>query len=124
MEHDDTPPLLRYFGRCPVKGCKTKRVLRPDAPGTHTWHDARTMAILDSVDGEPRWPLHELGERKQNASFRAAGLACPEHDRVIFFKKGRFTYNPEKVCDGRCMNAVGPSCECSCKGENHGGTWS
>jgi hypothetical protein len=24
-------------------------------------------------------------------------------------------------CDGRCMNATGPDCECSCGGHNHGG---
>lgn len=29
-------------------------------------------------------------------------------------------HNPAKVCDGRCMGAVGPSCECSCGGANHG----
>lgn len=29
-------------------------------------------------------------------------------------------HNPTKVCDGRCMSAVGPSCECQCGGENHG----
>lgn len=23
-------------------------------------------------------------------------------------------------CDGRCINALGPSCDCSCGGENHG----
>lgn len=26
-------------------------------------------------------------------------------------------------CDGKCMGAVGPSCSCSCGGENHGCTW-
>lgn len=24
------------------------------------------------------------------------------------------------VCDGRCTNARGPSCDCKCRGENHG----
>lgn len=28
--------------------------------------------------------------------------------------------NPEKVCDGRCMGATGPNCECQCGGANHG----
>lgn len=23
-------------------------------------------------------------------------------------------------CDSRCTNAVGPNCECSCNGKNHG----
>lgn len=25
-----------------------------------------------------------------------------------------------KECDARCINAKGPSCDCSCGGENHG----
>lgn len=29
-------------------------------------------------------------------------------------------YNAEKGCDGRCMGATGPNCECACGGENHG----
>lgn len=30
------------------------------------------------------------------------------------------TRHKEVPCDGRCTNAAGPSCDCSCKGENHG----
>jgi hypothetical protein len=30
------------------------------------------------------------------------------------------TINPEKGCNGICMGAKGPSCDCSCGGENHG----
>lgn len=30
-------------------------------------------------------------------------------------------YNPEHVCNSKCMGAVGPSCDCSCGGQNHGG---
>lgn len=25
----------------------------------------------------------------------------------------------DKTCDSRCVNAVGPSCDCSCGGANH-----
>jgi len=25
-----------------------------------------------------------------------------------------------KKCNARCMNAVGPACDCPCKGDNHG----
>ncbi len=32
-------------------------------------------------------------------------------------------YNPTKACDGRCMSAKGPQCECSCGGKNHGANW-
>ena len=30
-------------------------------------------------------------------------------------------YNSEVACNARCMGASGPSCECSCGGDNHGG---
>lgn len=32
-------------------------------------------------------------------------------------------FNAQKPCDGRCMGAAGPSCECSCEGANHGRMW-
>lgn len=30
----------------------------------------------------------------------------------------RVTYRPK--CDGRCISARGPKCDCECRGENHG----
>jgi hypothetical protein len=37
-------------------------------------------------------------------------------ERTINFKS-----NPSlHVCDGRCLNAKGHNCECSCGGKNHG----
>ena len=29
-------------------------------------------------------------------------------------------YVPDQKCGGKCVNAIGPSCECSCGGKNHG----
>lgn len=29
-------------------------------------------------------------------------------------------HSDKTKCGARCMNAVGPSCECPCAGENHG----
>lgn len=46
---------------------------------------------------------------------------CPScrSDRVeVRLIKGN--YVEDKPCDGRCMNAIGPSCSCSCGGKNHG----
>ncbi len=31
------------------------------------------------------------------------------------------TYNADKECNGKCMGATGPACDCKCGGENHGG---
>ncbi len=33
------------------------------------------------------------------------------------------TYSPDRACDSRCQNAIGPSCDCQCGGANHGLGW-
>lgn len=36
-------------------------------------------------------------------------------------RKPGLVFDSERcACDSRCTNATGPSCDCSCKGENHG----
>lgn len=35
--------------------------------------------------------------------------------------KGVWGRESAKPCGARCMGAVGPSCDCSCGGRNHGG---
>lgn len=44
---------------------------------------------------------------------------CPEHGRM-----NKWSYMTAKVntkeCADRCMASTGPSCSCSCGGENHG----
>ncbi len=120
--NEDTP--LRYFGKCCVKGCKHRRVIEPgtvDQSKTKLFPgpNGGTLTVLDA-DGHD-WPLYDIGGHKQAEAFRAAGLACPEHDTVVDFRSGRFTYNPDKACNARCMGATGPACDCSCRGSNHGG---
>jgi DNA helicase-2/ATP-dependent DNA helicase PcrA len=36
-------------------------------------------------------------------------------------KPMRGSFNPNKKCDARCMNAKGDQCDCACGGVNHGG---
>jgi len=51
--------------------------------------------------------------------------ACPECGSTsvrVSVVQGHLVRN--KPCDGRCMGATGPRCECSCEGENHGGRYS
>lgn len=46
---------------------------------------------------------------------------CPTCNRAMSFHaivKG--TKNENVPCDGRCMGATGPNCECACGGKNHG----
>jgi hypothetical protein len=48
-----------------------------------------------------------------------AWLICP-CGSAAFAKCMNVTIKAEKVCNGICMGATGPSCSCSCGGENHG----
>lgn len=109
-----TATKTRYFGKCPVKGCKTRRV----------------------VDGE-RWEFrsngtgyslnaHEYGirgeERRQFFQvMRGLDLVCMEHKQFLYWEAGQFTYNPAKQCSAKCVNASGKRCDCSCRGQNHAG---
>lgn len=46
-------------------------------------------------------------------------LVCSCGSRGVA-KKLEATIVTERVCNGICMGATGPSCSCSCGGENHG----
>lgn len=117
--NEDAP--LRYFGRCTVKGCKHRRVIDATLSRAKLFPgpDGGTLTVLD--DNGRDWPLHDIGGSEQLAVFRAAGLVCPEHGSRVDFRRGRFTFNPDKVCNSKCMGATGPACDCSCRGANHGG---
>lgn len=91
--------LERRFGKCPVRGCKTRRV----------------------IDGKPyinEVPIFYSGWN--GPQLVAAGLLCEEHKKHLVWNQLKGRVNPEKECNGICMGAVGPSCDCSCGGENHG----
>lgn len=92
--------LDRYFGKCRVAGCKTRRVV--------------SSAYLPGGD------VIFYGGHNE-AALKAAGLWCNEHPLgFLKFNQLQGRVNDEKVCDARCMGAVGPSCDCACGGENHG----
>lgn len=124
MTSTETSTVLRYFGRCPVKGCQHRRVIEETShPQLRRYQTNRadTLVLLDDK-GWP-WPLHELGDRDHNSTMRAAGFVCPTHNRIVWFQGGRFTHNPDKLCNAKCMSAGGPACDCSCAGSNHGAKW-
>lgn len=39
---------------------------------------------------------------------------------LITCKRINGKHNDSIKCNGKCINATGPNCECSCAGENHG----
>jgi hypothetical protein len=90
--------LDRRFGRCTVKGCKTRRVV-----------DGSTVAgVLIYYRGG------------NEAELATIGAWCTEHNRHLDWTQLVGRVKPERECNGVCMGAVGPSCDCACGGENHG----
>lgn len=51
------------------------------------------------------------------------GLHCVEHHRQLRWKAIDGKFSERHTCDARCMNAIGPNCECSCGGVNHGSAY-
>ena len=77
----------------------------------------------------PRWTGRALGKCKsckavirEESSFWDLGgstkRTCPCGATVTV--KAVIGTTSTKECDARCMGAVGPSCDCSCGGANHG----
>jgi hypothetical protein len=124
MTSTETDTVLRYFGRCPTKGCRHRRVVEENSHPSLKRFTAYRSDVLAVVSDDGRdCPLYELGDRDHNTAMRAAGFVCPTHNRIVWFTGGRFTHNPEKVCNAKCMGATGPACDCSCSGKNHGAKW-
>lgn len=66
--------------------------------------DGRTVHIRDRYDLD-----------------RALSRPCPHCDTTVTVVRVKGVYVADKTCDDRCMGAIGPSCSCSCGGQNHGG---
>ncbi|MET9933771.1 MULTISPECIES: hypothetical protein [unclassified Streptomyces] len=52
----------------------------------------------------------------------ALSIECPECGTKAHASR-IYATTVDTSCDAACMGAVGPSCSCSCEGENHGGAW-
>lgn len=95
--------LDRRFGKCPVSGCKTRHVFDGEPYIGEGW-DA--VSIIYGGSNGPQ--------------LVAAGLFCTEHNKHLQWTQLQGRVNPDKECNGVCMAATGPSCDCACGGENHG----
>lgn len=104
------PKLYRFLMRCPKKGCAT--IHRVTVEGREVTKYRRNPFPGQSSSfkvWEPVWPFLELHCRIHRYPLRT---------QII---KGQ--YSEKHVCDARCISAIGPNCECSCGGENHGAMW-
>lgn len=93
-----TRKLDRSFGKCRVRGCKTRKVVEG--------------GYINGIS------IHYRGGNENE--LRSIGCWCEEHNTYLRWNPLRGKFSPNKECNGVCMGAVGPSCDCACGGENHG----
>lgn len=106
-----------YIGKCRTKGCKHATRVNADQvqeldSDRKTEIDGKLVYTL--ADGTPY-----DNTRAHILNGVAVAMRCPDHGVYkLNYLKGRLV--EDKKCDGRCMGATGPSCDCSCGGANHG----
>jgi hypothetical protein len=83
----------RYFYRC--NDCLTVAVTEVELKPVYNDRGYAEYATCDACGGNCEY----MGKTSGSFMVRTQ-LECP--------------------CDGRCTGAIGPSCDCSCGGENHG----
>lgn len=102
----------RFIGRC--KSCKG--VARIEAPEVGrrkvSLGYGRTETRIDRVTPN--------GARVEGYDRFFLVCLCGRH---VEFRKIRGVFSERKQCNARCMSSHGPSCECSCAGENHGASF-
>ena len=86
----------RYFGKCFIAGCKKRRVVEGAIVNGVSIFNGRT------------------------ADLQSIGCWCDDHNVWLKWSQLEGRYSDKKECNGVCMGATGPSCDCSCGGENHG----
>lgn len=110
-------PAARFWG---VRGARVEREV---AAGVGVFvgqcsakHPLRVDAQLGMVGGQDAALVRGVAVPVRDGHVRTL---CPECGELSQLRALVATYNPDKVCSARCMNARGPSCDCSCGGANH-----
>ncbi len=96
---------VRVIWRCRRRSCK------------HVWafnyrlSEGSDIPYRLLADGTRRWLTED---RFNGLSCPKCGCSLPKGEQV----RGR--YSASHACGPRCLNAIGPSCDCQCGGKNHG----
>jgi hypothetical protein len=112
----DTLPTknLHYLGKCRVKGCNALLRITVPMVGIKT----REYPFNGPSYERTKWVPSDPFGRYWTPSH--LGIECVKHHGPISFTPINGKYSAQHQCDARCLNALGPNCECSCGGENHG----
>ena len=101
----------RGFAKCPIRGCKAHAVF---TVGVRMLGGYPMVGVMS--DDRIVWA--------DDASFpracREAGAYCEQHEATMKIRLLKAHYVSDVECTDKCKTAVGPNCECSCSGRNHG----
>lgn len=107
------------IARCKAKACNTVRRVGFTVETTQRAYLGRLVETQTvSVDGGRVTAVRDR-HALECALYRHAGT-CPVCSGAATVKTIRGVLVADKACNARCMGATGPSCECSCAGQNHG----
>lgn len=115
-----TGSSARAVVRCATKGCKprtTKRVEFRTEIETRAFDGRMSQRFYVVEQSGRRWSYRGVNEIGYHLG---RGFSCDScgSDRYTFkIVDGRYSAGTE--CGPRCTNAVGPSCDCKCGGDNH-----
>lgn len=70
-----------------------------------------------------RWWSTDPETGRTYASDGPPQTPCPECRRLVSGSSITGIRNDAVPCTAKCVAAIGPSCECSCAGANHGASW-
>lgn len=109
-----TVSTVRELLRCNTCQARGRRTLLQRVESTTYYTDylpPKTHSVTRFIEADGlcrHYPAARCGE-------------CGSADLRVNVVAGRLVRN--KPCDGRCMGATGPRCECECGGQNHGGKY-
>ena len=121
----------RYMVKCPW--CKQPFAFESAKAQTAEWYanmgaagleHARTCAKFDvaiRADIKPYYHDRDLPEFQDAAKRLKAASNVVYHRCKVQQVTG--TLSDKVICGPKCMASKGPTCECSCGGENHGKSW-
>lgn len=105
----------RWVGRC--KACKTaSRVDGRIAAGRRTIRGV----TLDETIVVSGTSCYRTADQGSNATVLFVSCQCTARVKLQRVFDDRKPNRPRHECNAKCLSSTGPSCECKCKGANHG----
>jgi len=113
LPYVNPPALRRYVGKC--RECGAARKLEG------VLCTGRRGAYSDQVVVTAAGAVHRCGDNGSNVTI--AHVRCGDHwckVTAVYDAHKPSSRKPRHECNAKCLASTGPSCECKCRGANHG----